>query len=234
AYLLANERKSGELAVTYSYGRSPDKEIMLIPVYEANSRSINIADFYSEAEFEVPYLGKQAPFNARTDAKVQERMQLFLSTRDSLLEGLNGALEPSLRMDIRSYSFFKCFYLSADLASFQVTFQSTHHQVENLALNYNLETGSFFELNDLFMLPGAGQNFIESYIIQTAKDLPYAEDPNFMSFLATKPFKHFGFNSAGIVIYTDFNGLYGSIAIPIPHEALRPYLKEDHPLQKLF
>lgn len=198
-----------------------------LPLFEKMAVGcIEYADFLTKTEITYPKTLNQ-DFNENIRNQIQDWLTLSIAYTKEF-EGNQTMLTASQRSSLRSYCWYEIDCFNSRIVSGKIIQTNTwNNDYKGFSFNYDLVENKAITLNDLFKEGFDYQSFIKNKVKNEVQKRPFYGDGYYEVWITTQKFDYFTFRREGLVVSTNFNGIYGEQQVTIPYEVIKEHLRDE-------
>ena len=225
--------ESDFLKLTFKNQQQNETEVVFSPDEGLTIGCIEYADYMTTYDITYPKT-TNAAFNKWIDAETKAWTQACRSrlNKNKRLSKVNAA---NVRAMDKGFSWSTVDYFSPKLISGYMTYSNSWTPGQKVVpFNFDFEKNSKIDLEDIFNDDKDYKKFIRNYIKKEIKNNKLYTDSDFKKWIKKNDFSLFTIRKDGICFSSKFSMLYGQQSVTIPYRQLKPFLKKNTPIRKIF
>lgn len=186
---------------------------------------IDRMDFSTTYSFTYPKRQDDEQFNMLIGTMMEQKIaQLMEYSKSQKLDRI-----AENRSVLRASNTWQIEFMNEKMLSGWLTFSATwRNEYQTTSFVYDLQNRKLLNLDDIFYTKGTGyQSFVSSKIKEKLKSHPAWNEEGFQAWVGMEKFSYFAIKNEGIQYMSEFSPIYGRIAVILPFDALRVYLKPN-------
>lgn len=146
-----------------------------------------------------------------------------------------GFITPELRLNHRSYSWWEVDFWNDEVISGWISFENTwSNRQTTFPFTYDLSEQRIITLQDMYHAEESPfWDELKKQIADKMGKVPFAEEKEFLDWMAQDPFKYYTLSTGGLQISTDHNSLFGMQKVVVPFKKLTPFVKNAILVRKI-
>ena len=208
-------------------------EVVFSPDEGLTIGCVEYADYMTAYDITYPKT-TNAVFNKWMDEEIKAWTQACRSklNKNKRLNKVNVA---NLRTMDKGASWCTVDYFSQGLISGYMTYTNSWTPGQKVVpFNFDFDKNSKIDLDDLFNDDKDYKKYIRNYIKKEIKNNKLYADSEFKKWIKKNDFSLFTIRKDGICFSTKFDMLYGQQNVTIPYRQLKPFIKKNSPIRKIF
>jgi len=221
------------LKLNYKNQQQKKTEVVFSPDEGLTIGCMEYADYMTTYDVTYPKT-TNAVFNKWIDDEIKAWTQACRSklNKNKRLNKVNAA---NLRTMDKGASWCTVDHFSKGLISGYMTYTNSWTPGQKVVpFNFDFDKNSKIDLDDLFNDNKDYTKYIRNYIKKEIKNNKLYTDSEFKKWIKKNDFSLFTIRKDGICFSTKFDMLYGQQSVTIPYRQLKPFIKKNSPIRKIF